>query len=146
MQIEPESESKRTFNSEGRGEITICLASDVPIGGRLAVDVDEKSYVLFNVDGEFYGLRDLCPHEGAPLSCGLITGAMQPNEPGEEFKFVLEGQILACPWHRWKFEIKTGRSLYGVDRRRVATIPLRVEDGEIVMVLPALGKAAGTTA
>lgn len=143
MSSQPVSKSKRTFLSEGRDEVPVCLVSDVPVGGRLAVDVDGKGYVLFNVDGEFYGLRDLCPHEGAPLSCGIVTGAMRPNAPGEEFEFVLEGQVLACPWHRWKFEIKTGRSLYGVDRRRVPTVPLRVDGDEVLVVLSPSARPAG---
>ena len=46
---------------------------------------------LFNVDGTFYAMDNSCPHAGGPLGEGKVNGG-----------------IVECPWHGWRFDIRTG--------------------------------------
>jgi 3-phenylpropionate/trans-cinnamate dioxygenase ferredoxin subunit len=87
----------------------VAAVGAIPEGGRIATTVSGRPIVIFNVEGEFYGLHNRCPHEGGPLSAGKITGLVQSSGPGE-VSLNRQGQILRCPWHGWEFDIKTGKS------------------------------------
>jgi nitrite reductase (NADH) small subunit len=93
---------------------------------------------VFNVGGEFFALRDRCPHMDAPLcSAGTITGTSRPvaREDGvAEVEWVREGEIVACPWHRWEFEIRTGRTVIP-SRRRVRSYAVHIEDDTVILEL-----------
>jgi len=101
----------------------------VPFRGRAGIGV-------FNVNGSFYALRNLCPHKLGPLCTGAVTGRMVADLPPSAGDDVValdqDGEIIRCPWHLWEFEIATGRCL--VDRRvRVKTYLVTVEDGQLVV-------------
>lgn len=115
-------------------EILICAADEIPVGGKRIVEIDKLSIGVFNIKGEFYAIKNLCPHEGAPLCEGHIQTTHSPGELGE-FHPALEGRILRCPWHGWEFDIITGKGLY--DRTsRVATYQTKVDDeGNVIVVL-----------
>jgi len=104
----------------------ICRVSELPPGGRKIVDVGSRSIGVFNVHGDFYALRSLCPHQGAPLCRGTITGTARASQPGE-FIWEREGQVLRCPWHGWEFDITSGRSVFNPHRLRVRTYDVTVE-------------------
>ena len=102
----------------------------VPFRGRAGIGV-------FNIDGAFYALRNLCPHKSGPLCTGFISGRMvadlPPTTPDEGgLAYADEGQIIRCPWHLWEFEIATGACLVdpGV---RVKTYPVLIDDGQIIV-------------
>ena len=42
--------------------------------------------------------------------------------------------IVRCPWHKWEFEIATGRSLVD-DRLRVRQYAVRVDGEQVVVTL-----------
>ena len=104
----------------------ICRVSDLPPGARRIVEVGRRSIGVFNVHGEYYALRNLCPHQGAPLCRGAITGTAHSSQPGE-FIWERDGQILRCPWHGWEFDIPSGRSVFNPHRLRVRTYDVTVE-------------------
>ena len=104
----------------------ICRVSELPPGGRKIVDVGSRSIGVFNVHGDFYALRSLCPHQGAPLCRGTITGTARASQPGE-FIWERDGQVLRCPWHGWEFDITSGRSVFNPHRLRVRTYDVTVE-------------------
>ena len=59
----------------------------------------------------FYAVNNRCPHQGADLCAGLLTDTtMAPSRP-HEFVVSHEQLILACPWHRWEFDLETGRAI-----------------------------------
>lgn len=95
-----------------------CKVGDLPEGERLILDINGRSVGVFNVGGEFYALRNLCPHEGAELCKGTITGMNLPGKVGE-YEWVRDGEIIRCPWHAWEFDIKTGRSIFNPHKVRV---------------------------
>jgi nitrite reductase (NADH) small subunit len=100
--------------------------SEIPPGGRKLVEVGGRSIGVFNVDGTFHALRNVCPHQGAPLCLGSIQGTAEESRPGE-YLWGREGRILRCPWHGWEFDLTTGRSVFNPHRTRVRQYRLTVE-------------------
>lgn len=90
----------------------VCPVEELPPGDRRIVELDNGfSFGVFNVDGEFYALANVCPHQLAPLCEGEITGEMVAGDPGE-FERIREGEVIRCPWHGWKFNIADGTSVF----------------------------------
>lgn len=115
-------------------EITICAASEIPVGGKRIVEIDKLSIGVFNIGGAFYAIKNLCPHAGAPLCEGHIQTTHRPGEVNE-FHPALAGRVLRCPWHGWEFDIISGKGLYDRDSR-VATYPTKIDDeGNVVVTL-----------
>jgi len=111
------------------GRHIIGHVSELPPGERRVVEVDGRSIGVFNVQGQFYALRNRCPHQGAPLCLGAIKGMALPSKPGE-YRWGREGEILRCPWHGWEFDITSGRSIFNPHRVRVRTYEVTVEPDE----------------
>jgi 3-phenylpropionate/trans-cinnamate dioxygenase ferredoxin subunit len=114
----------------GRGKrYVVGRADEVPVGTRKIVEVGGKSIGIFNVGGEYYALLNRCPHQGAPLCLGRITGTALPSGVGE-YRWAREGEILRCPWHGWEVDITSGRSIFNPHRVRVRTYDVVVEGSE----------------
>ena len=129
------------------GRHVVARVSELPPGERKIVEIEGRSIGVFNVHGEYYALRNTCPHQGAPLCLGDVMGTAAPSRPGE-YRWEREGEILRCPWHGWEFDLKTGRSIFNPHKMRVRsyevsvdseqdgsveTYPLSVEDGLVVL-------------
>lgn len=97
----------------------VCVANvrDVPEGGGLVVEVEGKRIALFRYKGEFFALDETCPHRGGPLHEGL-----------------LQDGVVACPWHLWQFDLKTGVSPVN-SLSRVSIYPLNIHGEEIWLEL-----------
>lgn len=104
----------------------VCRASELPPGERKIIDAGGRSIGVFNVHGKYYALRNVCPHQYAPLCRGKITGTSLPSAVGE-YLYAREGEILHCPWHGWEFDITTGRSIFNPHKVRVKTYDVTVE-------------------
>jgi nitrite reductase (NADH) small subunit len=107
--------------------------SELPPGERRLVEVKGHSIGLFNVNGEIVAALNLCPHELAPVCRGKVRGTTLPSSPGE-YRWGREGEILACPWHGWEFDLLTGRALAD-ERVRLRRYPVIVEDDTIFVTL-----------
>ena len=77
-----------------------------------------RSIGIFNVRGEFFALRNRCPHQGGPLCLGPLEGLIQSTGPGD-YSVSRTGEVLRCPWHGWEFDIRTGQSWFDPARVRV---------------------------
>jgi len=108
-------------------------ASEIAPGERRLVEVKGHAIGLFNVNGEFVAALNLCPHELAPVCRGRVGGTTLPTPPGE-YRWGREGEILACPWHGWEFDLLTGRALTDA-RVRLRRYPVTVADDTIYITL-----------
>jgi nitrite reductase/ring-hydroxylating ferredoxin subunit len=98
------------------GYRAVCRADELRPGRGRQVEVDGKDIALFLVDGEIHALENVCLHAGGPLHEGT-----------------LEDGYVVCPWHQWRFELKTGRC--GLHAGSLATYPVRVVDGNVELLL-----------
>jgi 3-phenylpropionate/trans-cinnamate dioxygenase ferredoxin subunit len=91
--------------------------------GRVAILVLRKG-------DKYFALRDTCPHQGAPLSAGWLTGTALPSEPGS-IDYGRSGEIIRCPWHNWEFDAFTGRSLHDPVKQRVRAYRVSIDDSGV---------------
>jgi 3-phenylpropionate/trans-cinnamate dioxygenase ferredoxin subunit len=112
---------------------------ELPPGSQKIVEIDGRSIGLFNVKGHYRAVLNVCPHELAPVCRGYVRGTTLPSPPGE-FRWGREGEILACPWHQWEFDLLTGACL--VDKRHLHLFPVEIED-EMIYVLLRAGRQGG---
>ena len=105
--------------------------ADIPPGSRVFVDHKESRIAVFNVDGTLVAHRNHCPHHGAPVCTGVVSGTFEASDP-QALAYGREGQILTCPWHHWQFDLATGACLTH-DRSRLKTYPVTVERGEVLV-------------
>jgi 3-phenylpropionate/trans-cinnamate dioxygenase ferredoxin subunit len=104
----------------------VGLVEEIPPGERKIVEIAGRSIGVFNVGGEFYALRNTCPHQGGPLCQGRLTGFVMARVPGE-YSYSRRGEILRCPWHGWEFDVKTGQSWFDPVQTRVRAYAVTVE-------------------
>ena len=109
----------------------ICSLQELPVGERKIIEIGKRSIGIFNVHGDFYAVRNICPHQGAELCRGTVGGTMLPTENPGEYNYALDGRILRCPWHFWEFDITTGEMIFVPDPKRVKTYDVAVEKPEL---------------
>lgn len=113
------------------GRHVVGRVEEIPPGGRKIVRVEGREIGIFNLDGNFYALRNSCPHQAARVCLGRVVGTALPSNV-YEFKYGREGRILRCPWHEWEYDIATGESVFDPEVR-IKTYPVDVQDGELVI-------------
>jgi len=113
----------------------VASVDEIPPGGRKIVEVAGQSVGIFNVDGEFFALRNRCPHQRGPLCEGKLWGILEARRPGE-FEYTPRREILACPWHGWEFHIRTGQSWCDPSRLRARRYEVSVEEGGTLVAEP----------
>ena len=109
----------------------VAKVGEIAPGGRKIVEVAGRSIGVFNLQGTFVAVLNICPHELGPVCRGRLGGTTLPSAPGE-FRWGREGEILACPWHGWEFDLLTGRALAD-PKKRLRLYPVSVE-GETIFV------------
>ncbi|MEZ4864211.1 MAG: Rieske (2Fe-2S) protein [Caldilineaceae bacterium] len=112
-----------------RQRYIVAKVSELPPGSRKIVEVGTRSIGVFNVDGQYYAIRNRCPHQGAPLCRGTLSGTMVPAGP-KEYHYGLAGRVLRCPWHSWEFDVTTGAMIFVPDPMRVKAYTVTVERAE----------------
>lgn len=104
----------------------VATVGEIPPGGRKIVEVAGRSIGVFNLGGEFFALRNRCPHQGGPLCAGPLAGFVSAPMPGE-YHYSRQGELLRCPWHGWEFDLRTGQSRFDPARVRVRQYEVAVE-------------------
>jgi 3-phenylpropionate/trans-cinnamate dioxygenase ferredoxin subunit len=106
-------------------------ADEIEPGSRKIVRVAGRSIGVFNVAGEYYAIRNRCPHQGAPLCEGKLWGALRSDVPGS-FQYTETKDIIACIQHGWEFSLRTGQSWCDPKRLRVRAYQVDVQQPEAV--------------
>jgi nitrite reductase (NADH) small subunit len=100
-------------------EHNLGAADRIPPGEGREFLVDGRRIAVFRMrlGGGVYASQAECPHQGGPLADGL-TG----------------GDAVICPYHAWRFDLRTGEPLLG--DCRIATYPARISpDGDVLVTL-----------
>ena len=78
------------------------------------VDIDGTQIAVFNIEGSYYAIEDVCTHDGGELASGT-----------------LEGDEIVCPRHGARFCVRTGEALSAPAWEPTETFPVRVENGVV---------------
>lgn len=106
-------------------DLRVCSLEELPPGQARLVEDGPLQVAVFNVGGTPYATNNLCPHRQSPLNEGY-----------------LEGFLITCLAHGWQFDVRTGLC-DTVPGRDLATYPVRVEGGGVVVTLPDPSEASG---
>ena len=96
--------------------VKAAQTADIPSGTRFWIEFEEETLVIFNVNGQYYAIADLCTHDDGPL------------EDGELQEYEVE-----CPRHGARFDIRSGAALCLPATSPVPTYEVKVE-GDIIYV------------
>lgn len=119
------------MNPDGR--VRVAPAEGFEDGGHRLVDVNGVEVGVIKVDGEYYALRNECPHDGGPVCTGAIHQELvgEFEETGKRVEQTYDDTpIIACPWHGWPFRLETGQHI-GEPAIRVPIYDVVVEEGTV---------------
>ncbi|HEX2906483.1 MAG TPA: non-heme iron oxygenase ferredoxin subunit [Phototrophicaceae bacterium] len=72
--------------------ITVATAGELQPGERMVVELGRRWVAIFNIDGQYYAIEDVCTHDGNPLAEGELVGCE-----------------IECPRHGARFDLRTGK-------------------------------------
>jgi nitrite reductase/ring-hydroxylating ferredoxin subunit len=97
--------------------VAVARADECPPGQGLELLAGDRIVALYNVDGTFFAIDGVCPHQGGPLGRGCLTGA-----------------IVTCPWHGWQFDVCSGQHQLSPSIKQ-PHFEVRVEGGQVLINL-----------
>ncbi|MBV9325285.1 MAG: Rieske (2Fe-2S) protein [Chloroflexi bacterium] len=108
----------QTDTNTGTEWRTVCALADLPVGRVHAIRCGATIVALVRgADDQVFALENTCPHRGGPLAGGKLVA-------GE----------IACPWHGFRFDPRTGAATVPTPHAPATSIPVRIA-GEDVQVL-----------
>ena len=98
--------------------VKVATCSELPVGGKKLIELGDRAIALFNVDGKFYAIDDVCTHDGGPLAEGELNGCE-----------------IQCPRHGARFDVRTGKALCFPAFEPVATHTVDVRGDDVFVAL-----------
>jgi len=105
-------------------QVKICSLSEISEEGTIyRFEVDEHRIIIVKLSGIYFAADSTCTHEEADLSLGILND-----------------DILMCPLHQARFNIRSGNVVAGPHGDDPATIPplrtyqTRIEKGELFIL------------
>ncbi len=98
--------------------IKIGSVDALPPGQRLLVEADDRIIAVFNIDGTYHAIDDLCSHDGGTIADG-----------------VLEGHQIECPRHGARFDVRTGKALCMPATEPIDTHHVEARDGSLYLTV-----------
>ena len=102
------------MSGEDAGWVRAAARSDLAEGEVIGVEVAGRSIALYYADGNLFATDNICTHAYACLSDGW-----------------LDGEVIECPLHAARFDIRSGKVLDPPATEDLKTYPVRIVDGEI---------------
>ena len=94
--------------------LEVANIDELTPGTHRVVDVDGVDVAVFNLGGEYFAIKDECPHDRGVLSNGFQ-----------------EGEVIICPRHGARFSIRTGAVLRPPAYENLVTFRVRISQGKI---------------
>jgi 3-phenylpropionate/trans-cinnamate dioxygenase ferredoxin component len=96
------------------GWTKVASVAEIPVGGMKRVQIDDEDIALYHTEDGFYATSDICTHARVSLSEGTLCG-----------------DIVQCPKHGGKFNVKTGAAVAFPCVIPVETFPVEVRGEDI---------------
>lgn len=103
----------------GANWVKVTTRSGLAPGEILAVELRGRRIALYNLDGEFHATDNVCTHAFALMSDGY-----------------LEGDIIECPLHGGRFDVRTGKGLGPPIVCDLKTYLVRLEGDDVEVNIP----------
>ena len=114
--------------------LPVCSLEQLPDDTMRAFQVGGRELVFVRNGERIYALRNLCPHQGADLSEGMLSCRRVAAQVGE-YRTDKGSQVVRCPWHNWEFDIASGTATHDPQGVRVATYQAYIADGQVYVKL-----------
>jgi 3-phenylpropionate/trans-cinnamate dioxygenase ferredoxin subunit len=99
--------------------VPVASVDELVAGERMLLDVGGDSIALFNIDGNYYAIADVCSHDDGPLAEGELHDCE-----------------IACPRHGARFDLRTGKAVTLPAIVDIPAYPVRVVGEEILIGFP----------
>lgn len=93
---------------------TVANSDEIKPGERMVVEFGRCWVAIFNVDGVYYAIEDVCTHDDGPLAEGELNDC-----------------IITCPRHGATFDIRTGKVLSPPAMLDVKSFEVRLEGSAV---------------
>jgi nitrite reductase (NADH) small subunit len=124
------------------GDHVVGCVGDFVEGSHRVVNVGGRQIGIFNIHGDLYALPNICPHQTGPVCSGrIVTGSLRATaETRWRPEWVLEGEVIVCPWHGLEYHVPTGQCL-AFPQIHLRRYPVLVDGDSVVvrMGIPATG-------
>ena len=101
--------------------IKVATTDEIAPNESKLVEIDDVRVAIFNLDGTFYAIEDVCTHDGGPLVEGEIVNGCQ----------------VQCPRHGARFDIRTGEAVSFPAFSPTTAYEVRVEGSDVLIESPA---------
>lgn len=118
--------------------VDVGAEADFVDGSITTVSIDGIEVGVARWGGRMYAIRNVCPHQAAPVATGMLHArlgsphvgavAVEPPDP-----------VIACPWHGWEFDTRTGRCISDA-RMRLRCYSVRARDGRVQVDIEGRGR------
>jgi nitrite reductase (NADH) small subunit len=98
--------------------VTVAKLDQIPPGTCRSVEVQGIFIALCNVAGMVYAVDNTCPHAGGPIGEGTLAG-----------------DVVTCPWHGWRFNVRTGERPENPDFK-LTRCEVRIDGKEVQIAVP----------
>lgn len=104
--------------------IKVAAVDEIPPNRSKLIEIEDIRIAIFNLNGEFYAIEDVCTHDGGPLVEGQIVN----------------GHEVQCPRHGARFDIRTGDALSMPAFEPTPTYEVVVQGQDVLLEWPEYGK------
>ncbi len=108
-----------TDDADRAGRTTSAVVAhldDLAEGEMKMAKVGERRVAVIRTASGVHALDNACPHQGY----GMVTGS-------------LDGELITCQWHNWKFRVDTGECVIGEED--LPCHPVSIDDGEVTVTV-----------
>jgi nitrite reductase/ring-hydroxylating ferredoxin subunit len=113
----------------------VCRVDEVADNAMLPVAMGRGTVLLTRLpSGEIKAIASRCPHQGANLAHGCVTGLAYSDQPNV-LSMDRPGQILRCPWHGFEFDLSSGESVADHGRLRLRRFNVEIENEDVFIVM-----------
>jgi nitrite reductase/ring-hydroxylating ferredoxin subunit len=95
-------------------ECFVAKASDLKDGDRRIVVSGQHEVGVFFKDGAYYAYSNYCVHAGGPACEGILVNQVEDiirDDRTYEGQRFTDQVHLACPWHGYEYDLKTGECI-----------------------------------
>lgn len=108
----------------------VFAVEDLPDGTMRRATIGRRTLLVIRRGDDIFAVRDVCPHQGAPLSAGILSCARKETAVGC-YETDEPRVIVRCPWHNWEIDVTCGVARHDPNRTVVATYTAGIEHGKI---------------